>query len=218
MKLSSRFHRAFSLLAVAVVALSFALPAFALTEGKEYRRIPQRQVEAPAGKVEVLYFFSYGCSHCAQMTPLVNEWKKNLSEDVVFKKAPVIWGNDTWKGLSRAYFTIDLLGKGELDNKAFAALQQQSLKLYVEKDFLDWLSNNGVDRKKAEDMYKSFAVSNKIAQSERLEKDYKVQSVPHIYVNGNIEVVTENIASSSDFLKVLNEVIEVARKDNQSKK
>jgi Thiol-disulfide isomerase and thioredoxins len=218
MNVSSRVFSVFSLLAAAVLALSFSLSALAATEGKEFVRIPQKQVDAPAGKIEVIDFFSYGCGHCAQLNPIINEWKKTLPDDVVFHKVPVAWGRDAWKALGRAYFTIEALGDSALDDKAFVALQQQRINIHEEKGFLDWMADNGIDRKKAEEMYKSFAISSKLTKSEKLEKDYQVNSVPHFYVNGNMEVKLDAIGSSKDFTRVLDEIIEIARQENNKKK
>lgn len=218
MNVLSKISRIFPLWVISILVLSFSLPALAATEGKEFVRIPQKQVEAPDGKIKVLDFFSYGCGHCAQLNPIVSKWKKTLPDDVVFHKVPVAWGRDAWKALGRAYFTIEALGDDALDDKAFTALQRQRINLQVEKDFLDWMADNGIDRKKAEEMYKSFSVNNMLNKSEKLEKDYKVDSVPHFYVNGNMEVKLDGITSSEDFTRVLNEIIDIARQENQKKK
>ena len=41
-------------------------------------------------KIEVTELFWYGCIHCYQMDPILNDWVKKLPKDVYFKRIPEI--------------------------------------------------------------------------------------------------------------------------------
>jgi thiol:disulfide interchange protein DsbA len=215
MKISRRI---FLSVVAMVMASSFALSANAFTEGREYMRISPKTTGAADGKIAVLEFFSYGCPHCMTLSAAISAWEKKLPADVELIRVPVSWGRDSWASLARAFYTLNLMGLHELSDKAFGALQRQRINISDEKIFMKWLEQNGVDVTKAENMYRSFAVNNKLRQSGMLENEYRVQDVPHIYVNGNIELNFGAFRTEEEFLKGIDQAIDMARKENASKK
>ena len=75
-----------------VAALTVAIPSIAQTVGKDYTMISPAQPTEDANKIEVIEFFSYGCTHCADFNPLLNAWAAKSPGDVVLKKVPVSFG------------------------------------------------------------------------------------------------------------------------------
>ncbi|MDR2173991.1 MAG: thiol:disulfide interchange protein DsbA/DsbL [Burkholderiales bacterium] len=206
-----------SVFACAVLSLSSSAFA-AATEGKEFRQIAPQTTEVPDGKIEVIEFFSYGCGHCANLNSQVDAWKKKLPDDVVFYKIPVSWGQAQWSAMARAFHALDAIGEeSRLSGDVFKALQNERINLGDKKTFLDWAEKKGVDRKKLEEMYDSFAVNSKVMQSDKKVESYKVQSVPRFYVNGRYEINTDGIGSASQVLGVVDEVIAIARKGAKKK-
>ncbi|MCL2309938.1 MAG: thiol:disulfide interchange protein DsbA/DsbL [Proteobacteria bacterium] len=190
----------------------------AVTEGKEFKQISPQTTEVPEGKIEVIEFFSYLCSHCAHFNPLVETWKKKLPDDVVFYKIPVGWGKDQWKAMARAYYALTMMGEEErLSNEVFDALHKERINLTDKKTFLDWAEKKGVNRQKLIDVYDSFAVDSKVMQSDKKVETYKVSSVPHFFVNGRYEINLEAAGSPSQVFDVLDEVIALARKEAKKK-
>ncbi len=203
----------------AFAAWSLSPAAFAAAaEGKEFKRISPQTTEAPDGKIEVIEFFSYLCGHCAEFNPQVEAWKKKLPSDVVFHKVPVSWGRAQWAAMTRAYYALDAIGEeNRLSADIFDALHKGRINLTDKKIFLDWAEKKGVDRKKLEEMYDSFAVNSKVLQADKKVENYKVQSVPRFYVDGRYEINTEAIGSIPQVLGTVDEVIAVARKDARKK-
>ncbi|MFM2120336.1 MAG: hypothetical protein RL722_1804, partial [Pseudomonadota bacterium] len=67
-------------------------PALAqnFVEGKHYRTLAQPvPVSVPAGKIELIEFFWYGCPHCNEFEHPLSTWSKKLPADVVFKRVHV---------------------------------------------------------------------------------------------------------------------------------
>ena len=59
-------------------------------DGSDYRRLARPvPVDAAAGQIEVLEFFSYSCVHCYRFEPVMKDWMKTLPSNVVFKRTPV---------------------------------------------------------------------------------------------------------------------------------
>ena len=82
----------------------------ALREGPDYRRLSRAApVEAPAGKIEVVEFFSYTCVHCFNFVPVFNSWKQTVAADVVVKRCPVGF-NASFEPLQRLFYTLEAMG------------------------------------------------------------------------------------------------------------
>src|SRR5690349_9891365 len=93
------YRRDFTLSLLAASAAGAAVPAFAQRvsprEGSEFHRLRQpAPVDAPAGKIEVLEFFSYSCVHCHNFEPLLEDWEKRKPADVVLRRTPVAFSRD----------------------------------------------------------------------------------------------------------------------------
>ena len=56
--------------------------------------------------------------------------------------------------------------------------------LWEPAKFLDWAATKGLDRKKVEDIYNSFAISGQINRAKQLAQAYNIQAVPMIIVDG----------------------------------
>src|SRR5262245_27336601 len=71
-------------LGTAAASLTVASPAMAApAAGKDYTVLQAAQpVGAPAGKVEVIEFFWYGCPHCNEFEPYIEAWEKKQGPDV----------------------------------------------------------------------------------------------------------------------------------------
>jgi thiol:disulfide interchange protein DsbA len=85
------------------------------TEGQDYYLItPAQATSVPAGKVEVLEVFSYGCPACNSFQPTLQLLKKSLppNAQLAFLPAAFIAAED-WPTFQRAWFTAQALGVAE---------------------------------------------------------------------------------------------------------
>jgi thiol:disulfide interchange protein DsbA len=173
---------------VAPLLLAFAVPAAAqpvsVTEGKEYLRLKAPQPVETGKKIEVIEFFSYGCPHCGELEPFMQSWLKALPADVQFRRIPVMY-QDRWVPLAKIYYTLEALGEeARLSPELFVAIHSKGLSLWQDKTFFDWAASQGLDRKKVEDMYNSFAIAGKINRARAAAQTYQIQSVPMLVVDG----------------------------------
>ena len=89
LQLSARILLA--LFAAALAALALPSSAQEFQEGKQYIRLKNPQPVESGNKIEVLEFFSYGCPHCADLEPILENWLKTLPPDVQFRRVPVLF-------------------------------------------------------------------------------------------------------------------------------
>jgi thiol:disulfide interchange protein DsbA len=162
-------------------------------------------------KIEVLEFFSYGCPHCGDFEPILQAWLRTAPADVQFRRVPVTF-QDRWIPMAKEYYTLEALGEDpRLSAELFVAIHKNGLPAWQEKAFFDWAQSKGLDRKKVEDMYNSFAIAGKVNRARSQAQAYNVQSVPIIIVDGRYLVSGETTGSNAGMLPVVDAVIVKAR-------
>lgn len=170
-----------------MAASQAALAQEQLTEGKEYLRLKNPQAVESGAKIEVIEFYSYGCNHCRDLEEFLGPWIKKIPADVAFKRVPVAF-QPVWVNLGKIYYTLEALGREDLTPKIFLAIHSANVKLHEEKVFFEWAGNNGLDAKKVEEMWGSFAVNSKMNRAKTLAANYQVDSVPMLFVDGKFKL------------------------------
>ncbi len=156
--------------------------------GKHYSVIEPAQTTNTGDKVEVLEVFSYGCTHCNTVAPLVDKMHKALPQNAEFVLMPAQFGFDAWKTFARAFYTAQALG---LTEKSHLELFRE---IYVAKkidpasprfdDLANFYSKYGVSAADFTATSKSFAIETRLKRNDALVKAYGVDSTPTFIVNG----------------------------------
>ena len=164
-----------------------------MVEGQNYVRLKNPQPVETGKNIEVIEFFSYGCPHCGELEPVLQTWLKSKPADVTFRRIPVMF-QPRWESLARAFYTLEVLNEeSKLSSDVFLAIHSKGAPLWNEKDFFDWAATKGLDRKKVEDVYKSFAVVGKVNRAKQLAGAYSIQSVPTLIVDGKFMTGPEKL-------------------------
>lgn len=158
-----------------------------LTEGKDFLRLQNVQAVESGTKIEVIEFYSYGCPHCRDLEEYLGPWIKKVPADVSFKRIPVAF-QPAWVSLGKIFYTLEALGREDLTPKVFQSIHGANVKLHEEKVFFDWAASNGLDAKKVQEMWGSFAVNSKMNRAKTLATNYQVDSVPMLFVDGKFKV------------------------------
>jgi protein dithiol oxidoreductase (disulfide-forming) len=182
-------------------------------EGKDFVRLPSpAPVAAPAGKIEVVEFFSYGCPHCYAFEPLLEPWVKKLPADVAFRRVPAAF-NAAWEGLAKIYYALEATDQLEaMHKRVFAAIHVQRQKLDKETDIAAFVKSAGGDDAKFMDAYKSFGVATKLRQGKQLAEAYKIDGVPTLGIHGRWFTAGSLAGSHERALVVADQLIARARK------
>jgi protein dithiol oxidoreductase (disulfide-forming) len=192
------------LLALTLLVLALPLWAAGLVEGTDYRTLEPPQHTEANGKIEVLEFFSYGCPHCNEFSPLVNAWAAKLPKDVVFKRVATGMGRIAWTNLAKAYYALEATGDlARLDGQIFHAIHEEHQPLFDEKAISTWVGEHGVDAKKFQVAFDSFGVNTKLIQAEQMVENYKIEGVPSLAVGGKYVVMGnsfEQLLANTDAL------------------
>ena len=188
-------RRNFSVLSGVGLAAVVALPGSVLAQSKppvagtDYLVLDKpAPVEAARGKIEVVEFFWYSCSHCNAFEPALNAWAKALPKDVALRRVPVAFRDD-FVPQQRLYYALEALGLlAKLHAQVFAAIHVDKLKLASAAEIADWAAKQGVDRAKFTEQYNSFSASTKATRGTQLQNTYKVEGVPALGVAGRFYI------------------------------
>jgi thiol:disulfide interchange protein DsbA len=186
-------HRRDLLAGAGSVAASVALltPSWGLaqagtfTKGVDFLKLDQTApVETPAGKLEVVEFFSYMCPHCNVFEPTFSAWVKKVPKDVVVRRVPVPFLAN-FEVMQRLYYAIEAMNLVEnLHAKMFAAVHVEHRSFGSVDAVAGWLAAQGVDRAKFLAQFNSFSVATKAARAKQLTTAYVVDGVPALGIAG----------------------------------
>lgn len=194
-------------------ALLVGSTALAAELGKDYKLLNPAQ-PASTEKIEVLEFFFYGCSHCFHLHPHLSSWEKVMPNDVELVFVPVIF-RDSWEPMARTYYALELLGQSHaLHDALFKAWNVDKTDLSDEAKILNFVAARGVDRAKFSAAYNSFTMSSKIARAKQMIRSYGLTGTPTLVVGGKYLITG---LQPADTIRVLNEVIAMARKEQSGK-
>lgn len=184
-----------------------------IVEGKDYTVLTNPQPAQDANKIEVLEFFWYGCPHCYSLHPHLKTWLVNIPGDVSFRYVPAIL-RANWVAAAKIYYAIEAMGIADvLHDKAYDAMHRDKIDLNNESVLFDWIEKQGVDRKKFETTYKSFGVQNQVARSTQMTRQYQLNGVPALVVNGKYLTSGRMGGTPQDTIKTLELLIEKVRKE-----
>ena len=206
-------RRNFSVLSGVGLAAAVALPSSVLAQtkppvaGTDYLVLDKpAPVEAARGKIEVVEFFWYSCSHCNAFEPALNAWAKALPKDVALRRVPVAFRDD-FVPHQRLYYALEALGLlAKLHARVFAAIHVDKQKLASAAEIADWAAKQGVDRAKFTEQYNSFSASTKATRGTQLQNTYKVEGVPALgvagrfYIDSTLAQGMERALKVADFL------------------
>ena len=208
------------MLALTAAGLAAATSAQAQTwvAGKHYSVIPTQRTNVPAGKVEVMEVFSYGCPACNGFLPTMKKLKAALPANAQLVYLPASWNkSENWPLFQRAYLTAQSLGIAEKAHEGMFQAIWTTGELGVTepsgrlKKTLPTIEETArfyerVTGVKAADFVaasKSFGVDLKIRQADSQIKDMQIPSTPALVVNGKYRVNNENLQSADQIIDLV---------------
>jgi thiol:disulfide interchange protein DsbA len=198
------------LAAASMFASSIALGQ--LMEGRDYQTLrAPRPTDNPA-KIEVLEYFSWGCSHCYELYPFMSKWEARVPKDVAVVKSAVTVGFDQWMPLSRAFYALDYSGDVKrLDGLFFKAIHEERINLFSDDNIAAWVERQGIDKKKFSAMAKSMGVDAKVKQAEANSRSIPIDGTPTLIVDGKYILVAAGAKSYADWTSLLDQLIAKVR-------
>jgi len=202
-------------LIVALVLMVSGAAFAAIEAGKDYNVLMPAQPTGSGAKIEVLEFFFYGCSHCFNLHPRLIEWEKDMPKDVELTYVPTIF-RENMESMARTFYALETLGKlKQLHEPLYRAWNVENQQLFEEAQIADFVASKGVDRAKFLAAFNSFSMQSKVTRAKQMTRSYRITGTPTLIVNGKYSI---SGLQPNDSIRVLKEVIEMARKEQQHRK
>ena len=187
-----------------VMTASFANPKYVQISN-------QKQTEYD--QIVIYEFFWYGCPHCFNLEPTMNQIEADLGKDTILIKVPVSL-RDTWQNHAKAYFTLKQMNlDDDLHEKLFEEIHINSQRLDTKDSLSQFVSNNGYNAKKFEELFDSFGTEIRMNKASRLAREYQINSVPALVINGKYMTSGSYVSSYDELVDVVNLLVEKERQN-----
>jgi len=196
------------------IAALLAAPLIASAQGPrpQYSEIPPQPVDTDGKKIEVVEFFWYGCPHCYNLEPLLENWVKKLPPDVQFRPIPAVF-NERWALDASIFYTFEALGVlPKLHRPFFDSIHRDHLRTDDQAAMTEWLQKHGVEPKKFYETMKSFSVQSKTRRAAQLSVAYKIDGTPAMAVQGRYTVSADQGGSREGMLDTVSYLVNLVRK------
>jgi len=162
------------------------------TEGEDYSLIENSDRIRKGDPINVYEFFSYGCIHCRNFDPELDEWLISTADDVAFSRKPAAFSR-TWTLLGQGYLALEQLDALERNHKKlFSAVHDFGKNFRNSQEMADYLDSEELPAAEFLRAFNSPKVRRKLAQAETEGSRYNIKSVPTMVVAGKYKVDMAN--------------------------
>lgn len=188
-------------------ACLLSAPAWAIDEGIEYTVLANPQPTETGDKIEVLEVFMYSCPHCFHLEPTLAKWRETQPANVSFRRMPAVFS--TKPDLqAQAFYAAELLGAEDKFTLAmFDAIHVKKQKISDENVVVAIAEGAGLDGAEFRKALNSFDVNMKVNRARNVTKNYGIDGVPAVVVNGKYRTSPAQTGSREGLVKVIDQLI-----------
>ncbi|MBF9001070.1 MULTISPECIES: thiol:disulfide interchange protein DsbA/DsbL [Vibrio] len=186
----------------ATLMLSLSAHAAQFKAGVNYTELDQPHSEQPS----VVEFFSFYCPHCHAFEPIMSKINSHLGKGITLEKSHVSFmGGNMGFNMSKAFFTMVALDvQDKMIPVMFAQIHDLRKPPKNVEELRQIFVDHGVDGKKFDDAFNSFAVDSMARRSDKNFQDFGLQGVPSVVVNNKYLVKMGSIKSIDEFYDLVN--------------
>ena len=177
--------------------------------GADYEVIDNVTLAQPARSLTVEEYFSYGCIHCKNFDPTLEEWLTTLPEDVQFQRKPTAFSR-AWSVLAQGYYALEKADALEGNHEQlFKGIHNGGRVFSSGEAIADYLDS---DELPAADFMRAFNSRDVARRLNRAEQDTRrvgIRAVPTLVVAGKYRVGMLN--GEARALEVVDYLIEQER-------
>jgi len=179
--------------------------------------MPPQPTDHP-NKIVVYELFWYACPHCGGILPYLEAWHKKQPDDVVLVTLPAVFSHGHYNHFAKTYFTAEALGVLQQAHSAlFHEYHVKKNRLASLEEVAEFFTRFGVDKEKFKKTYNSFGVDMKMRQAEKMTRDFAINGVPSLIVNGKYRLVSSRINGYDEMFKVVDQLVEMERQAMHAK-
>ncbi|WBF65564.1 MAG: thiol:disulfide interchange protein DsbA/DsbL [Candidatus Kinetoplastibacterium crithidii] len=166
--------------------------------------------------IEIIEFFSYMCKHCNEIELYLNEWSKNIQNDIKIIRIPIATNNYTQQ-LQKIYFTIESINRTELNIEIFNTTKKDRFFFKKQKNLENWLLKHQISINKFNKVFNSFGIEIKMKQANNLFHFCNVKEIP-IFIIGGKYLTSPTLAGNNyiDTIEEINNLINKYRSESNT--
>ena len=169
-----------------------------------YRELPSHQPTRTGDKVEVLEIFWYGCPHCYQFEPTIENWLKEKAGYIEFVRIPGVLGKH-WLPHARAFYTAEKLGVlDKIHRPLYNAIHKDKRKIMDQKSLKSFFAERGISGDEFDQAYKSRDVEENVREAYLVGQRYQITGVPAVIINGKYGTSASMAGSFAKVVEVIN--------------
>lgn len=196
-----------SFLFLAGLFVSLAAYAETFVAGTDYQIVSEKPL-APAGKVPVTEFFSYGCPWCYRLDTPLNLWVKAHAHQISFSRVPVVFHKE-WETYAKAFYTLEQLHlESQLSPALFKAIAEKP-QAYTQNDtMIALLTAHGVDKATVSSAFAhSLTIDMALKAGNQAMAGYYINTVPAVVVNGRYKTDLQMAKNQTRLFEILDFLI-----------
>ena len=121
-----------------------------------------------------------------------------------FERIPAIFNNPTWELHARAYYTADVMGAlDKVHDALFDAMHVKKQRLNTKDALREFFVSRGIDGAEFDATFDSFAVSGLVRKAAQLTKQYAIDGVPTMAVQGKYRVGGRMAGSYPNMIRIV---------------
>lgn len=161
-------------------------------EGEHYRVLNDGERRRPGSDIVVTEFFSYGCVHCKNFDPMVDEWKADLPDGVSFERSPVAF-SPVWTMLAQAYLTFDYMDILDQNHtRLFNRIHDRATQFLSAEQLADFVDGNGASKEEFLKAFNSPEVRRLLREADVAQRRIQINSVPTLVVADRYVINMDN--------------------------
>jgi len=193
-----------------VATLVFSGFTMAADSSQKYVQISE-QVQTESDKIVIYEFFWYGCPHCYNIEPTMDNIEANLDKDTILIKVPVAL-RDSWELHAKAYYALQQMKLDDnLHEKVFAEIHVNSNRLDTKEKLGNFIREEGYDADKFLSILDSFGTEIRVKKASRLANQYQIKSVPALIINGKYKTSGSYVSSYEELYDVVQLLVDKER-------
>lgn len=190
--------------------IMFSLNTFSAENSQKYVQI-SNQKQTESDKIIVYEFFWYGCPHCYNLEPTMDKIEANLDKDTILIKMPVALRN-SWLNHAKAFYVLQQMKIDDnLHEAIFHEIHINGNRLDTKDKLSNFVSNEGYDGEIFAKLFDSFGTEIRVNKASRLAKQYQIDSVPTLIINGKYRTSGSFVSSYDELYNVVNLLIDKER-------
>src|SRR5882672_3475998 len=193
----------------AKILLGLALGALCLAAGaqsispKDFQVLDPPRPVSSGERIEVLEFFYYGCPVCYEAQPHVARWLLKAGPGVALQRVPAAF-TESSESFARTFYTLGAMNQiARLHWPLYDNHHFDGKELNQEKNVVEWVAGNGVDRARFTELWKSDEVKAQIEAAKKALDTYNVKGVPSFVIDGKYVTSAKMAGGVREMMRVV---------------